>query len=328
PWLNNCVGFYNHGYFLRFIISVGFSSSYCLFLFGLYMRHLILSQSPYLYQMKDFDRFYTVQPNNLALVVMVLDILVLFILLLTVGILSLWQLYYAACNTTTIESLENEKIDKLVKKGVISSSKRYPYDLGSSLENIKTVLGPRVLFWWIPCLPTGDGLSFPINPALLKDALVTGEDDNDQEEVDLSWPPQEYYDYKAGKIPVGSTYRSRNAGGRSSSSSSPSKKAVEEAFLDSTEDEDEEDGASSDSSDPTKHGMNNPAHLNQHQRRRIVRRGSEGYLIRDSRTVFQTQSHGLDTQDQDGDVGSESDSENDDDDDNMPLVDLKRKKSP
>ncbi|ORY46571.1 zf-DHHC-domain-containing protein, partial [Rhizoclosmatium globosum] len=146
PWLNNCVGFYNQGYFIRFISSVGFAASYCL---GLYSY-------------KNFDRFYSPPPNSLTLVVMILDAVVLFILVLTVGLLALWQLYYAASNTTTIEALENEKIDKLIKRGIIRSATQYPYDLGSSLANLKSMLGRNMLLWWIPFRQEGNGIEFPM----------------------------------------------------------------------------------------------------------------------------------------------------------------------
>ncbi|KAI9334774.1 DHHC palmitoyltransferase-domain-containing protein [Obelidium mucronatum] len=328
PWLNNCVGFYNHGHFLRFTLSVGFSSSYCLFLFGLYLRHLIISQSPTLYQRPNFDRFYTPPPNNLTLVVMILNILTLFILLLSVGILSLWQLYYVACNTTTIESLENDKIEQLVKKGIINSNARYPYDLGSSIANIKTVLGPWILFWWVPggvsMAAAGDGLSFPINPELLAEALKDG--------LDLSWPPEEYYDYKAGRIPVGS----RSHGYRSSSrlDRSPSRRAIEEGtesarnrLIESTDDDDDDEDVDEGTTN-RQHLLNESNHQQQHQnkyqRRRIVRRGSEGYIVRDSKTPFQAQRH---KESSDSSRSSDSDTDGDVDDDDMPLVDLKSKRN-
>ncbi|KAJ3247524.1 Palmitoyltransferase [Chytriomyces hyalinus] len=288
PWLNNCVGFYNHGYFVRFICSVGLASSYLLCLFGVYLTRLINSQQYSFHSIPNLLKYYAPAPSNLALVIMIVNVIILVILLLTVGILSLWQLYYIASNTTTIESLENDKIDSLVRKGVISSTKRYPYDLGSALENMKTVLGPRVLFWWVPLPMRGDGVRFSVNPELLSRSKrkargrkgifgwIVGwfssseartekneDDSSDDELVDLSWPPEEYYEYKAGYAP--SNMRA----------SAPSNSPVRDAsrLIESSESEGDENS----SGDDEQHVQEQHS---QFQRRRLIRRGSEGYLVR------------------------------------------------
>ncbi|KAJ3384165.1 Palmitoyltransferase [Entophlyctis sp. JEL0112] len=182
---------------------------------------------------------------------MIIDSVVLIILLLTVGILGLWQLYYVASNTTTIESLENEKIEKLLRKGIIySSCETYPYDLGSWLTNVKTVLGPSVSLWWLPLQGVqGDGISFPINPSVLTGRTVD----------EIEWPPAQYYDYKAGRIDASrpGTFR-------------PTRTTALADSSEGSEVEDEEDEGSKESEE-----------FYSRTRRKVVRRGSEGYLVRD-----------------------------------------------
>ncbi|KAJ3069688.1 Palmitoyltransferase [Podochytrium sp. JEL0797] len=319
PWLNNCVGFYNHGYFLRFTLSVGFSSSYCLFLYGLYLRHIIRSQSGSLYNYKDFDRFYTPTPTNSTLGVMIVNIVILLILLLTVGTLSLWQLYYISNNTTTIEVLENDKIDRLKRRGTVSNQAQYPFDLGSAIANLKTVLGPTILLWWLPLPQRGDGHVFPIHAALIQEAKQDGFDVSEWQ----SWPPQEYFDYKAGRIAVYQNDSTRNPRSR------PSEKYIVES---SADEDDSSDMDSSDNDSPVppaaSHSHNGTPTLvqlqqQQFQRRKIVRRGPEGYLVKESgsrRTPARPS--GSSTEEEEDGSQSESDPEDD-----VPLVNLKPHRS-
>ncbi|KAI8619968.1 DHHC palmitoyltransferase-domain-containing protein [Chytriomyces sp. MP71] len=290
PWINNCVGHRNQGYFVRFVCSVGFSASYLLFLYGLYLTRLLNSQQPQFHSLPTIDKHYAPPPSNLALTVMILNVLACVILLLSVGLLSLWQLYYLACNTTTIESLENDKIDSLVRKGTIPPYKRYPYDLGGSIANMQCVLGPRVWLWWVPLPAPGDGLRFSVNPALLgRGGRVgahergkggawswlwgtsrsfeahAGKDLGDlslvqEGEVDLNWPPEEYYVYKNGY----SVAEVRDAGLDALVESSGGESSSDGDYV----------GRSGSARDIEDDGSGN------HGRRRLVRRGSEGYLVK------------------------------------------------
>jgi hypothetical protein len=109
-----------------------------------------------------------------------------FLLLFTVGILFLWQLYYLFGNVTTIESYENIKINDLQNSGMISKSKIYPYNLGP-LSNFKFLFGEKVWLWWLPLPAKGDGVTF-------------------KKSLDISWPPKEYYLHK--KYPNGKCKKS------------------------------------------------------------------------------------------------------------------------
>jgi hypothetical protein len=52
-------------------------------------------------------------PTESTIVAILVNVVVLFCLNFTVGILGLWQLWYVSRNVTTIESYENAKIDEL-----------------------------------------------------------------------------------------------------------------------------------------------------------------------------------------------------------------------
>lgn len=84
----------------------------------------------------------------------------LFMVLLFVGILWCYQTYYLCTNTTTIESWEKDRVATLVRRKKIHRVK-YPYDIGV-MKNIRSVLGPSMMYWLWPCDMRGDGLSFPI----------------------------------------------------------------------------------------------------------------------------------------------------------------------
>ncbi|KAJ3210899.1 Palmitoyltransferase [Dinochytrium kinnereticum] len=155
---------------------------YALFLIGWRMWDLIKYQEYIGSQhLPHAGYFYTPPASNSELIAMVINLILLFILMFTVGILSIWQLYFVTCNTTTIENSENTKIQELIRKDKVSSDATYPYDLGM-LRNLKAVFGQNIFLWWLPQAAEGDGLSFDVDPALLE-----GDDD-------ILWPPPEYYE--------------------------------------------------------------------------------------------------------------------------------------
>lgn len=58
-------------------------------------------------------------PNQKELAAIVINIMLLLLLFFSVGCLSGWQGYYLFTNTTTIEVMENDKIEALVDDGSI-----------------------------------------------------------------------------------------------------------------------------------------------------------------------------------------------------------------
>jgi hypothetical protein len=104
-----------------------------------------------------------------------------------VGVFSIYHVYCAAGNSTTIEGWEKDRVATMVRRGKIREVK-YPYvsghfvrlpcvwtglllnynvgaqDLGL-IANMKSVLGPNPLFWLWPQSARSDGLSYPVSKA-------------------------------------------------------------------------------------------------------------------------------------------------------------------
>ena len=190
PWLNTCVGHFNLPYFVRFVSSVGLASFLGISLIGFRIYEIVRYQhSLTAYYDTDSGFFrdigalrYTPPPESKEIIFMIVDLGLLFVLLFSVGILSIWQLWYVARNVTTIESFENSSIEDLIAKKRIDSDIAYPYDLGI-FKNLQFVFGPNVYLWAFPHDAFGDGINF---------------ETNDQS---ITWPPKEYYLYK--KYPYG-----------------------------------------------------------------------------------------------------------------------------
>ncbi|KAJ3369804.1 Palmitoyltransferase [Kappamyces sp. JEL0680] len=187
PYLAVCVGAGNYVYFVRFLGSV-FTACLSIFaLIGLRVWDLLTYQW-------DMEKFYqgtfrggvdtlrfSPPISDTQLLALVIVMIACFVLLITVGILFLWHLYYIAQNITTIEDHENASIEKLKKRGIIPHDISYPYDLGI-YGNFKQVFGNAWYLWCLPLKPPGDGVYFPAKHS-------------------IPWPPRQYYLYK--KYPYG-----------------------------------------------------------------------------------------------------------------------------
>ncbi|KAI8930030.1 DHHC palmitoyltransferase-domain-containing protein [Entophlyctis helioformis] len=192
PWLNNCVGHNNIPHFVRFLVSTTAACLSCVLLLGLrvwdlmkYQKALVEYYSPENSGASYLGRnlkFYTPPADEMEILFMIFNLFILFALLLTVGILCVYQLFYVAGNVTTIESMENNKIEDLIRRGKVPADRKYPYDLGV-MRNFQMVFGERWYLWWLPAAAPGDGLRF--------DVTETGH----------AWPPREYY--LARKYPYG-----------------------------------------------------------------------------------------------------------------------------
>jgi uncharacterized membrane protein len=196
PWLNNCIGHNNLPHFARFVMSVAVASNLCLILIGVRILDLVLYQQElqtFYTQGYSYDiKHYTPPMDDREVVFMLINLVLLFALLFTVGILSLWQLWYVSRNVTTIESFENGSIEDLIDRGKIPATKQYPYDLGW-YRNLQMVFGERWYLWWMPQPAPGDGIHF--------------ERCNKQ-----MWPPREYYLYK--KYPYGKAHSRKSQRGK------------------------------------------------------------------------------------------------------------------
>ncbi|KAL7285081.1 hypothetical protein ACG7TL_000173 [Trametes sanguinea] len=161
PWVNNCVGHFNYGHFVRFLFYVDLACSYH---FAMVARRVYSSAT------------YWDEPDGLELIFIVLNFATCIPVLLAVGIFSLYHFYYLLTNTTTIEGWEKDKAATLVRRGRIQEIK-FPYNLGMR-RNIESVLGSNPLLWCWPSIPPqGNGLKYP---------LASGDDSGGEE-----WPPRD-----------------------------------------------------------------------------------------------------------------------------------------
>ncbi|WVR05338.1 hypothetical protein IAU60_002352 [Kwoniella sp. DSM 27419] len=163
PWIGNCVGFHNQGHFLRFLLWVDMATSY----------HLVMIAS----RVMSIAHSYQEEPSLADILFLVFNFATCVPVWLCVGMFSMYHVYLACGNSTTIEGWEKDKVATLVRRGKIKEIK-YPYNIGM-FRNISSVLGSNPLLWLWPQKMRGDGLSFPVNP------------DAGDEHVQYSWPPQD-----------------------------------------------------------------------------------------------------------------------------------------
>ncbi|PVU93843.1 hypothetical protein BB561_002998 [Smittium simulii] len=169
PWTNNCVGFYNQGHFLRFLISVVVTCSIamCLHSYKIYQFGYNIYYQTFKYPPASFKTMFFVSVN----------LFLLFFVILFVGIMAIQHFFQLKNNTTTIEKSEINRVEKLISDGKISQIK-YPYNLGDNL-NFQQVFGDNLYFFWLPSKMQGDGINY----------LTCYQK---QEDLPL-WPPLEYY---------------------------------------------------------------------------------------------------------------------------------------
>ncbi|WWD09908.1 hypothetical protein V865_008037 [Kwoniella europaea PYCC6329] len=163
PWIANCVGFFNQGHFIRFLLWVDIATSY----------HLIMMVK----RVFSMSYSYHEEPTLSDILFLVFNFASCAPVWLCVGMFSMYHLYLACGNSTTIEGWEKDKVATLVRRGKIKEIK-YPYSIGL-VKNVKSVLGPNPLLWLWPQPMRGEGLSFPVNP------------DAGDPNVQYSWPPQD-----------------------------------------------------------------------------------------------------------------------------------------
>ncbi|ORY29956.1 DHHC palmitoyltransferase-domain-containing protein [Naematelia encephala] len=163
PWIANCVGFHNQGHFIRFLFWVDLATSYHLFLL--------------VNRVFDLSKMAVDEPTLSDVLFLIFNFAACAPVWICVGMFSLYHLYLASDNTTTIERWEKDKVATLVRRGKIREI-AYPYNIGT-YKNLQAVLGPNPFLWLWPQTMKGDGLSFPVTP------------DAGDMSVQYLWPPSD-----------------------------------------------------------------------------------------------------------------------------------------
>ncbi|KAL1922391.1 uncharacterized protein VTP21DRAFT_9930 [Calcarisporiella thermophila] len=147
--IDNCIGYRNLGHFVRFLFYAEVSSVYCLVLMGASLYDTLTGIN---------NPMNPRIPTSTALLFSALNFALTLFTSLLAGMFLISQLFCVLSNTTTIESWEKAKVDKLIRSKSIPPTK-YPFDLGI-YRNLCSLLGPSPLFWLFPQPMLGDGLAF------------------------------------------------------------------------------------------------------------------------------------------------------------------------
>jgi len=148
PWLNNCIGFYNHKFFVLFVAYMAMITVFMVVVMTPVFVNIVSNMEQITLDLKD-------QEFHVSLTYLMLC-------LLSVGLSAffIFHAYLVLFNYTTIEFLE--------KRGCQPPPDHVNrYHLGP-LGNVCSVFGSNPLTWWLPVRWTveGDGLSFRLNPGL------------------------------------------------------------------------------------------------------------------------------------------------------------------
>lgn len=185
--MNNCVGHFNQGHFVRFLFYVDIACAYHLWMitnraFGITAFQVRIPpqarpRSTRIDVNKTNERLLGIAPRNqrapttFQIVMLILNYTACVPVALIVGVFSLFHFWNVLTNATTIEGWEKDKCKSLKRRGKIANVRdseetrqtrlteregffqsvqyRYPFDLGW-YENLKSVLGENVLTWWLP----------------------------------------------------------------------------------------------------------------------------------------------------------------------------------
>jgi hypothetical protein len=118
---------------------------------------------------------YAPNPDLKELILIVINLVILFILLVAVGSLAVYQLYLALYNMTTVETYEYDSLNNM------HITAEFPWNIGA-YRNYQSLFGRSWLFWWAPKRAMTDGINWEKN-----------------EKSEDEWPPKEYYIKKGHK---------------------------------------------------------------------------------------------------------------------------------
>lgn len=144
PWINNCIGFRNHKYFMLLVFYSMINCAYICTVMTMKIKNLLIEEHP------SYTRYLIV---NCAVFSGIMGGLMFAFLC--------FHIWLATNASTTIEFCEKRSLDLHGSFDPSrSSSSTTRWDRGS-IANLKAVLGPQPALWLLPLSPPeGDGLSF------------------------------------------------------------------------------------------------------------------------------------------------------------------------
>ncbi|KAI8878687.1 zf-DHHC-domain-containing protein [Backusella circina FSU 941] len=154
PWINNCVGYNNYSYFIRFIYSVIGCCTYGSYLLLWRLQRIIDEKNSVWYTTSNHKSATT------EIILIGIDVVLASIIVLFVGILSIYHTYCLFRGNTTIEGGEIRKTKRLIKRKKIDKVE-FPFRL-SVYNNICSVFGNNPILWVLPLPPPGDGIKFEV----------------------------------------------------------------------------------------------------------------------------------------------------------------------
>ncbi|WFC98016.1 protein S-acyltransferase [Malassezia yamatoensis] len=137
----------NHAQFMRFLVAVSVCGAYMLFMITLRVGDWWNTD------------WYLTRPSNSETVMIVLNYVIGVPPVAMTSLMMWYQMYLLSINATTIETHEQERVTRLIRRGQIPYIE-YPFDVGL-WRNVTDVMGNNVLTWlWPFSEPVHDGLSF------------------------------------------------------------------------------------------------------------------------------------------------------------------------
>lgn len=172
PWIGNCVGYWNHGHFLRFLTYASLSC-----LLALTATSIRLFRGYFIYE--DLSNYYRLDElNEIGLIVAIINAAFTLCILMMLLILTVYQWSNSLWNMTTIEHLEWEAAnDRAIRHRLPEIV--FPYRFESKVACLKVILGDRIWAWPLP-LPSrwllkgqGNGIFFAHRPESIQISLIS-----------------------------------------------------------------------------------------------------------------------------------------------------------
>eukprot|EP01090_Pellita_catalonica_P001265 TRINITY_DN10967_c0_g2_i1.p1 TRINITY_DN10967_c0_g2~~TRINITY_DN10967_c0_g2_i1.p1 ORF type:complete len:203 (+),score=9.51 TRINITY_DN10967_c0_g2_i1:253-861(+) len=155
PWVNNCVGFQNHKYFINFLIYTAIMLTYAGVAFVARLISIFINLSNNAKIRRALRRggdgdVLDMIPTDIAplqVVVVIVNLIIIVPLALSLYCLLLYQIDMVCSNMTSIEEYEDRYYKRQAKRK--GTKYKWYYDVGK-LRNWRQVFGPRWFLWFIP----------------------------------------------------------------------------------------------------------------------------------------------------------------------------------